>query len=290
MENFKPIQILLLVIVLLFYSCKEEDSPVTETDVSSNSSHYPDLDGTLKTEFAKSLSQALVENVELRMFLKAEALKMMDADYDIPYMLVKDEIVSNGKTFEDILLGYFENRNELLKITEAIPLITIFIPTLPENSFSANKWKAETEIPYLAIRLDRTNDVPIISPEGEEYLLEAELVPSYPILVIKENERIITNRQVGFADTNSSKILKTVNGISFKFVDDIFDQNLQTLNSGSSSFRRTSSLDNKITDAYEIYKTEDGWQRDYVYYGITSASPNGPFLMTLKRPFAHSIS
>ena len=56
----------------------------------------------------------------------------------------------------------------------------MFVPTLPENSFSAELWNTETQMPFVAIRLNTTNDVPVISPEGEIGTIPSHLIPSFP--------------------------------------------------------------------------------------------------------------
>ncbi len=234
----------------------------------------------LKRVFAKSLSRALASEKEVRSFLRIQSLNMMNEDYDVLYGLVKNSELSNGKTFRQTLIPFFTNEKELEEIESRIPLLTIFIPSLPENSFSAEKWNTDTEVPYVAVRLNTTNDVPIISPEGEEYLLDASLIPSYPIIVVKENERLISNQQSGFEANTSTRKLSSGDGVVYKFVDDLFDRELNLSKSVNNNNQRTipeGQLDPKIVDAFNIYQMADGWQRDYVYYGITPSSPNGQF-------------
>ena len=232
----------------------------------------------MKRKFGKAFSQALVMNKDIREFVKHQSLKMMNEDYDVLYALVKHEKLGNGMTFREALLPYFATTSDLEEIELKLPLITIFVPSLPEDSFSAEKWNTENEIPYVAIRLQSSNDVPIISPDGEEYLLESSLIPSYPVVVIKDNERIISNQQIGFSENKSTRVLTSVAGVSYKFVDDIFDRELQRKD-GSLNQRTLpeSQVDQKLIDAYNIYQGNDGWQRDYIYYGITPSTPNGEF-------------
>ena len=265
MNTFKKLSLLLLLLVT--FSCANDEFQSEQAVINTTD---------LKTTFGKSLSHALVAEKSVRNFLKVKALEKMNGDYDIPYSLVKHEKLSNGKTLEETLSSYFGGSDELKNIEAQLPLLTIFIPTLPENSFSADKWDTELEIPYVAIRLDDSNNVPIISPEGEEYLLDAELIPSYPVVVIKNNERLIHESQAGFKESKGTRILRSVNGGQYKFVDDIFDTELQ-IKSSAKDQRLVSSPDQKLIDAYQIYNSADGWHRDYVYYGIKPSSPNGQF-------------
>ena len=232
----------------------------------------------MKREFGKALSKALVSDEGIRNFVRNKALIMMNGDYDILYALIKNEKLTSGKSFRQSLLGYFDDPNDLAVIESNSPLLTIFVPSLPENSFSAERWNTETEIPYVAIRLSTTNDVPLISPEGEEYLLDSDMIPSYPVIVIKDNERLISEKQEGFMDTKSTRILTSIDGINYKFADDIFDKELQLKNNANNQrVIPYNELDQKLIDAYNIYLSADGWQRDYIYYNIAPSNPNGQF-------------
>ena len=46
-----------------------------------------------KREFAKILSKAVSNEPSLRSFIKAEALKQFDKDYDVFYPFVKDQVI-----------------------------------------------------------------------------------------------------------------------------------------------------------------------------------------------------
>lgn len=73
---------------------------------------------------------------------------MIDYDYDVLYQLIKD----------------IEN--------EKFPTLTLFVPTLPENSFSAEIWNPDIETPFVAIRCDYSSEVPIYNANGEEIILD----------------------------------------------------------------------------------------------------------------------
>lgn len=231
-----------------------------------------------KYDFSKSFSVALVNEPAVRSFLKSEAMKMSDGDYDVLYSLVKDKKLSSGKTFEESLAPHFGGIDKLKAIEQQAPLITMFIPSLPENSFSAEKWDSENQIPFVAIRLSTTNDVPIISPEGVEYMLESELIPSYPVVVVKDNERMMYKGQPGYDQIKSSRFFTTSTGLVYKFVDDLYDNEIQ-IEKSKNNLRDVLDyqIDQKLHDAYSIYSSADGWQRDYIYYNISPTNPSGPF-------------
>ena len=49
-------------------------------------------------------------------------------------MLIKDRVIENNQTFEDLLLR-FMSKDELTSLLRKIPNLTIFIPALPEDFF-----------------------------------------------------------------------------------------------------------------------------------------------------------
>lgn len=257
-------------LVILAVSCQTDEPSIISRVTTS-------IDKP-KHEFGKSLSIALTRDPIIRGFLKKEAIRMFDGDFDILYSLVKDQRLGTGKTFEETLAPHFGGIDRLRMIERESPLLTIFIPTLPENSFSAEKWDSESQVPFVAIRLSTTNDVPIISPEGEEYVLDSELIPSYPVIVIKENERVMYSGQPGYEQMKSSRELRNSDGLNFKFVDDLYDTELQAEKS-TNNLRDVldSQIDQKLHDAFSIYSSVDGWHRDYIYYNISSTNPSGPF-------------
>ncbi|HNR73324.1 MAG TPA: hypothetical protein PKM03_03825 [Cyclobacteriaceae bacterium] len=264
---------MLIIVGFILESC------LSNQDLEINSTtFFNQSDSQAKTHFAKGLAQAISQEKHIREFIKYEALKTFDGDYDVPYSLVKDKLLPNGKTFQQSLAPYFKEVS-LKDIEQSLPLLTIFVPTLPEKTFSAELWDTENQVPYIAIRLNDSNDVPIISPEGEEYLLESSLVPSYPVLVVKNCERLVYSSQQGYQFSNGSRvILTTPAGISYKFADDIFDFELQKQKELDALREGTvSTTDSKLVDAYSQYLTADGWQRDFIYYDITPTSPNGQF-------------
>jgi len=262
---------LLLVVFFSLSSCQRDENLSIISPLAKGNDKA-------KYDFSKSFSVALVNEPAVRSFLKSEAMKMMNGDYDVLYALVKDKKLSSGKSFEETLAPYFGSIDKLRAIERESPLLTMFVPTLPENSFSAEKWDSENEIPFVAIRLTTTNDVPIISPQGEEYVLNSKLIPSYPVVVIKENERMVYSGQNGYQESKAKRSLTASNGLTYKFVDDIFDQEIQILQkSDNKRTVNTSQIDQKLIDAYNTYLNLDGWQRDQIYYNITPNNTRGQF-------------
>lgn len=120
--------LLMLASAFFMFSCSQEEgtSPINEN--TSNLPVSATADAQLK--FAKLLSQAASSSIEVRNFLKKEALVQFDNDYDIFYPLIKDKKVSGNQSFRDILLSYCKEENELSQIEQSLPLLNIMVPDL----------------------------------------------------------------------------------------------------------------------------------------------------------------
>ncbi|MGC1204892.1 MAG: hypothetical protein WA839_08410 [Flavobacteriaceae bacterium] len=153
-------------------------------------------------------------------------------DKPVNYRLNTNAKNSSVATLSGLLESYFKDKNELAQIEQQLPLLTIFVPELPEDSFSAETWDPndDEQIPVVAIRLETTNEVPMIDAvNSHEYVLEQDLVPGYPVIVIKNNERLaVNNGNNNFG--RSTEILNTSGGQSYRFLDDNMNAEQSYLN------------------------------------------------------------
>ena len=248
--------------------------------------------GKLKLKFAEALSNALIANKDLRRLVKEEALKKFDKDYDVLYLSVKNKSLipteyleksntktsksvlqksANALTFREALLPFFTSEAELIEIEQKLPLLTIFVPELPLGAFSAETWDIndESQIPDVALRLNNSNDVPAIDKDGNKYVIEAELTPGFPIVVIKENERVRIKK------SSSNKNARTAQLADVEFIDENFDPNAST---NTTVITTTNTLDQFLIDSYNVWEgyAAGGWQRDNIYYGLTPTKQKGP--------------
>jgi hypothetical protein len=265
----------LLFIGMLFTACSE--GPVGDTPgqaiVPTVSKERRD---ELKTAFGRALAPAMADSASLRKLIKEEALTMFDRDYDVLYHMIKDRPLEDGRTVREFLLGYFETEEQLAAIEKEVPLLTIFVPELPKNSFSASLWNVDTQVPSVGITSYKTNDVNVIKPEGEEFIVKATDIPGFPVVVIKENERVVQARPAGGHQAMAKgKVFQTSDNMSFAFLADCFDGSISNDKSESRSF--IGNPDPKLLEAYNIYLGTDGWHRDYIYYNITPTQDRGPF-------------
>lgn len=278
----KLLSIMVLSATVLFnQSCQNE--PV---DLSEPKTEVVNLDlkkdTKLKETFGFGLSKALKESKDLRDFIKAEALKQVTGDYDVVYQSVKNKNVlnaegrgTNAQTLRDILLPFFENEAKLVEIENALPFLTIFVPDLQGGSFSAVNWDTAIQIPFVGIRSYESDDVKIIKYTGEAQILDKQYMPDFPVVVIKDNERLISNADLvkySSLDTNiltdpSNTVQLRVSSINYQI---IITNPLPPVPPGP-------RVDPIHANAYNVYGnyTPGGWQRDFIYYGLTPTVTSG---------------
>lgn len=206
--------------IVIINSCDEEiafneKQTVEEQSTTENLLFY-------RIEFGKILARA-IEELDLRKFLKVEALKEFDNDYDILVQMVKNSEVGNGRTFLEILKKY-DNKNILDEILSKSPLITIYIPDLVK--FSPNTWDTEHDnIPLIAIRNnEEKKTIKMFNKNGEASEHELDKEPDFPVLVIKENERVMirtSNSNNRVADQSHKEVIES-NHFSFQFISEDF--------------------------------------------------------------------
>ncbi|MBC7426339.1 MAG: hypothetical protein H7321_07370 [Bacteroidia bacterium] len=133
---------------ILFQSCKKEKNEQLNKSLTNSSSVSVQGDAKFKNDaavfYARAVSMA-VENADVRLWLKKKALEEVDGDFDILHSMVKNEIVSNGRTWSMILsevsgqsIDYFT-----VILPQAYPSLNMLIPDIyyPEN------WNTATVIP-----------------------------------------------------------------------------------------------------------------------------------------------
>ena len=259
-------------------SCQKEDSFEPDVEVTSEAL-VSDLN-MLRVEFAKALSVAINENAPLRNLIKSEALRKFDKDYDVLYQMVKDKPLSNEHTVRDVISRYISEDN-LSAIENKLPLLTIFVPNLP--NFSADSWNTDNQIPEVALLLEGENNVKFFNGTGSERSIEPHLIPAFPVVVLKTNERVIlaNNKSIKNGKTLSPSFYQS-DKLAFSFIDESFDG---TNGESDANKRWLSSrgIDERVKTAYEL---DLNWQRDYIYYGLTPTTDKGPLL----RNYSESIA
>lgn len=256
--------------ILLATACQQNDEEYTLSE-STQTTDLSALD-----HFSLLLSKAIASNSELRTFLKKEALEMIDNDYDVFYPIAKNKIVTEGKTFRSILEQYDINE-ELDELEQELPLLTIMIPELP-SGYNAETWNSTEEVPHITPGLCDRYVIPYYKDGMTDFEFDANLIPGFPVLVVKNNERIVRNT-VATRATNTS----TLNS-EYSFVDAAFDKSSNK--APQALTRATISGRADLETAYKVMgSTSSKWQRDNIYYGLTPQITEGP----LKRNYAERI-
>ncbi len=270
MKTLKP-YLTLVFFSLIICSC-QEDSTVEDgisIEQSEQNSSYKKKE--LYQEFAKSLAISLNEEATLRAFIKEEGMKMFDNDYDILYLSVKDEVVTaDGLSFHQLITKHADNPLLIDAIEQDLPLLNIYIPELP-SGFSCDTWDSSTEVPMVTYTDKSSDRYMIYDANGENKAISNELIPGFPILVLKENERVkITNT----SDTKSNS------GFAFEFAYDVFDGSKRNEISQKRNEIILFDLGGRTANVgfrYKSFNDAGNWQRDYVYYGIDEQDERGPF-------------
>ena len=138
----------------------------------------------MKYQFASGLAKMLKDNPEARAVIKAEALKKIDYDYDVLYVMIKSHALSSGYTFGELLSEYV-GKDVLSAIERELPTLTIFVPELPEDCFSAEIWNTETMIPEVAVLQSDVDGAVILNAEGDDMVLTFDKIPAFPVVVVK---------------------------------------------------------------------------------------------------------
>jgi hypothetical protein len=272
---------LLVALMGCVQSCNKE-----QVQVATPASLTPQVTNRLQAVFAKTLSKAIQSDPALRSFLQSESLKQFDMDYDVLYQMVKDAPIANGETFRERLTHYMPAQ-ELAALEQQLPLLTIFIPTLP-SGFSPKTWQPDQEIPQIAVRQLNDAKTPLFNgASGEETVIEPDLIPGFPVIVVKQNERVVVNGGTAVLGQSTRSFYQNAQ-FSFSFSSPAYDgeapRSAKAPASGSTnrvaydSYATGTlkmSYPNVLAYNIDIANPNYQWQRDYVYYGLTPTTSRG---------------
>ena len=257
-------------LVLVLSSCAKEDLVENEDVVGNDSTAIARSVGvkdTLKADFARVLSKVVYENRSVREFLKAEAVKQFDKNYDVLYVAIKDEPVGN-KTFRELLVD--ASSEEFMRdVEKEIPLLNILFPKLFMFGLSPENYDSNDDELPVAVSQAESNDL-YFNGECTDHLVKGE-IPGFYTLVVNENNRVIVG-----SDTRSGES-------AYRFKHPEYNGLSHPQNASTRSAITTSDvIGNKAIQAYSyFYDNNSGvhsraLQRDYIYYGMTSTSQQGP--------------
>lgn len=246
-------------IILSFLSCEKDTGYYEKKKVEAVSFSQ---DESMKI-FANIFSKALYDK-DIRAFVRSEALKQVDNDYDVIYHYVKDQLLSNGETFHERLTKYCNNQIEFENMINSNKLLTIYIPCL--ENFSAWNWDVNVTVPSVAVRLEDSNGNYYAINKDGVFGLNSKERPKIPVLVIKQNERLTDS----LASTKSlvKNELSNRNGVFAYFIDESFDTRVKTKFSLDDVYSYYVYSDNELLKKAFALNME--CPRDFIYYGISS--------------------
>lgn len=258
-------------LLFLLNSCNRDQVALNDSENNKSNTQLSKEESNVL--FANVIYKA-VKNEELRSLLKAEALKKFDDDYDVLYQSIKSKKLLNGLTVEEYFGELSGDVINFKKITNDNPLITIFIPTLP--SFSAEKWDVKNGIPVVGIRnineIRAGKEMHAFNKNGDLIEIPYNAKPNYPILIIKDNERLIninasSNARMNRINTEPHTAYLTNELGEFSFWSNSFDRRVldkeKSLRTNHDGIYTT--MEPELREAFENNST---CQRDNVYYHI----------------------
>lgn len=223
------------------------------------------------------MSVAADKYPSVRTFLKNEALKQYDRDYDVFYPYVKDRVIESGRSFRDILVSC-SSESEIKTIENSVPLLTVMIPDLSSfDAFSVKTWNTSDE--QLAVTYATGNDNSVFYADGDSLLeLPNGNLPDFPFLVVKSNERmkIVSNaatragmiRQYDFSDPAFDGTKAHETRASY------YDLESEETEPDDKPYLKASELDSRCIEAYNMFKNNKYLiDREYVYYNLSPQNP-----------------
>lgn len=271
-------------------SCESNlaDDSQTESNYAQQQTVLPENEA--QKAFARILSVAADKYPSVRTFLKNEALKQYDRDYDVFYPYVKDRVIESGRSFRDILVSC-SSESEIKTIENSVPLLTVMIPDLSSfDAFSVKTWNTSDE--QLAVTYATGNDNSVFYADGDSLLeLPKGSLPDFPFMVVKSNERM---------KVISKAVTRGGVGSQYDFADPAFDgtksQGTRASNYDLDSkeaepddkpYLKASELDSRCIEAYKLSKNNKYLiDREYVYYNLSPQNPeNGRLDPNIREKF-----
>ncbi|MEO6729508.1 MAG: DUF3103 family protein, partial [Candidatus Dojkabacteria bacterium] len=190
---------LLIVMTVVYTACRKGDvqlnndrtlssEKVSSTTISDNFNVLQK--NSIMDKIAKQLAVNLKQK-DMRAFVKSEALKQFDGDYDILYRNIKDIVIS-GKALKSHLVNNTKDSelssNDVEELASTMPLLNISVP------MNIEKWDTDNYTPMVAVVPADYDDktaklVKAYDGDGNIHYLDATKSPDVPVVVVGLNER-----------------------------------------------------------------------------------------------------
>jgi hypothetical protein len=156
-------------------------------------------------EVAQALAVALGD-APTRRAVKAEVGKKFDGDFDVLYRELANSKIGNGKTFRQALggaVGMVQKRaGKATGSEDAVKALDEYASALPQLQISVpvgfKDWNASKVAPLVAFVPNDVDDselreVEAFDATGRRYLLDSQVEPMFPVVVVGLNERTDRN-------------------------------------------------------------------------------------------------
>jgi hypothetical protein len=160
-------------------------SPSSESDVKLTEKEKEKL----MHDFSYGFAKALHNEPALRSYIKNEAVKQIDGDYDIFYLLSKGDKVDDKNTLHDLLTKYSVESKSMAIISSSFLNLNIKVLGLDKP---VENWDTQSYVPIVAVR-SYDGDVETITAyngQGAKVLLDSHKQPDKLTVVVEESERI----------------------------------------------------------------------------------------------------
>lgn len=199
----KKVLTLSFLLIFLAFSCQSPKEDIGELGQKSiNQGNFSAARKPNTSDEMLELIGLVVSNIikdkEIRKFIKDEASRKIDGDFNIPFYFAKDTKVPGKGVFREIFVDKMQQifgssilaQDQLKKIEDGIPLLNISVPV------HIDKWDADNFTPLVAIVPfnfeEKTHKkVKAFDIEGNIYWLDSTKEPDQPVIVIGQNERMI---------------------------------------------------------------------------------------------------
>ncbi|MBO0934890.1 hypothetical protein [Fibrella aquatilis] len=220
-----------------------------------------------KVQVAKILAKVVLDE-DVRVLLKAEALKKFDGDYDILFQMVKDKKIKGNKSLFDAIAEKADMPGKFKSLSDDLPLLTFYVPTF----FSALKWDTKQQVPFIAVR-DEDNKLMLYNHKGESMELNPLEEPDVPMLVVKINDRVTTTPPKNEKGRIMANNFLFSNGQHSFYLTEGLTESLASTKKGARFFVNDNGIDPVVVEAYQkSLNCNTCHQRDWIYYGINPAS------------------
>lgn len=293
-----------ILVPLLLWNCSKESNLEKKEFIQEN---LKMSEQAAFESFAAILSKAVYENVELRTFLKEEALKQYDRDYDVFFPFIKNQCLSSGESIYSLLSSYARDVVQLEEIEAAAPKLTILIPDfswINADCFSVLSW--DTTLNNVCVGFDDRALAHKIFYNGD-FLgeLSSGSIPTFPVLIVKSNERmevLPSKTKTGvseyiFADPafdgTRDKTIKTKGHIEnyYDNPNSVIPRDAFSVTGNSISYYELNSISPSSIGAYNEFGVGSlgAAQRDYIFYGMTTTNTNNGTLNPYMRDLLYRI-